>query len=258
MAYKLQLVSGPGVGKTQAALSIARWNPDSTMYYLDTDGGMNAVKSAMEMDEGIGKFDNVHYTPCRDFGEALEWRKAITPLLKDGDWATIDMTGAMWQKAQDYFIEKVYGVDPLDYILLHRQNVVSGKAKGPALDGMMDWPAITKLHAWVVDWLCYGSGINAVLISEAAQISMGDKSPFKEDPAVSDTWARYRVKPEGQKRNTFKVDTSVLLTLDQNNQRYLTVVKGRGFNVIVENQPYGKYFWPDFLDATGLNMALYK
>lgn len=135
MGERILVYGQPGTGKSYQFLKIAQFVAPSRCYVLDTD---DAYPRMLETD--FRDLENVEVYPVFEWDD---WKATITDVLaraKPGDWICIDRADVLWEAAQDYFIQQVFGEDTGDFFLRARKELEQTKGKGlTPLDGWKDW-----------------------------------------------------------------------------------------------------------------------
>lgn len=236
-ALERLLVAGPqGTGKTRNILKIAARCPDDTFWVIDTDDSYPRM-----MEEGLRRGElpelpNVHILdvpseePTWASAEFPDFTKALKELRSEvsrDDWLVMDQGAPTWDAVQDYFTERVFDSNIEEYFLEVRiEKEKAKKKKGAdskslgAFEGWMDWPVINKLyrvlHKEITTWPSH-----VYMTAEVTQVSKEDDRDDRK------TFGPYGVKPRGQKRWPYIVQT-VLLTAKKRAGVYtLTTVKDR-------------------------------
>lgn len=232
------LVAGPqGTGKTRNILKVAAACPDNTFHVIDTDDSYPRM-----MEEGLRRGElpelpNVNILdvpsgePTWASAEFLDYAEAMRELRKDierDDWLVVDQGTPTWDAVQEYFTDKVFDSNIEEYFLevrIEKQKAKKGKGGKDskslgAFEGWMDWPVINKLyrvlHKEITTWPSH-----VYMTAEVTQMSKEDSRDDRK------TFGPYGVKPKGQKRWPYIVQTVLLTAKSRAGVYTLTTVKDR-------------------------------
>lgn len=216
------LVCGPtGSGKTYAWLTLAQRFPESTFHVLDTDASVER----MLMGPTFGGLTNVAVTPALDWLACARWLDETTPKLKPGDWLVADFICSIWDFVQSYYVGEVFEKGIAEYFLEVRKVLRQGAKTLDALSGWTDWRVINQIYGTWAHRLFYALTspphlANVYAVAKAARLSTEDSAE------TLDLFGIHGLRPEGEKRNAFRVHTVLLFQADRNNF-YVTTVKDR-------------------------------
>jgi len=212
----------PGTGKSYQFLKIAQFVAPAKCYVLDTDDAYPRM-----LDTEFKSLNNVEVYPV--FGWE-DWQSAVTGVIakaSPGDWICVDRADVMWQAAQEYFVEKVFGEEPSDFFIHARREYEQTKKDDPKkkfvpLDGYKDWTIINRVYRRLWNRLIMPNmPANLYVATPAAQIEKQDQQEVQE------TFSFLGIKPEGQKHLPYGVHT--ILYLDRVRESWrMTTVKDRG------------------------------
>lgn len=248
-----------GVGKSKAALDIARKLPHVTMYLWDNDFSAERLLSTSHKDvadrdpvdvpdDDLGEaWGNVvvRNGDVEDWDEVLTWLAAVREHCNRDDWCVVDSASPTWPSVQAWFTEQVHGEDIAEYFLEVRKKKNEAKEQKKtlgALDGWMDWPVINKQYNKFYRALL-NVGCNWLLTCEQGRVSDDD------DKDVKGLFGPYGVKPQGQKSVGHKPSTVLLLTKSRVGEYHMTTIKDRGRGE-VEDEPW-EDFAKDYLGGIG-------
>lgn len=207
----------PGSGKSYAHLKIAEAYPGSKFYVIDTDDSMPRM-----LDSEFSHLNNVEAYPAQDW---LACRKAlddIKPKVTSKDWIVIDMLCSTWDFVQSYFVEEIFGEDIASYFLQARKELKEGASSLSALRGWTDWSVINKLYQSWINPITYRLPCHKFFVCKSTTVKRED------EPNIRDMYSDFGTRPEGEKRNTFRVHSLFLLTHDRTGYYISTVGKDRG------------------------------
>lgn len=231
------LAFGPaGSSKTTGFLNIARFSirtkSESRFFVLDSD---------FAMDRMITGYPEIPFTIIGDpqyqnpnakliIYPVFEWTeydaavKSIHRTAKPGDWVSVDFIGNAWSAVQEFYVDQVFHKDVGNYFLQVRKDL-DGNAKSlGALEGWVDWQVINPIYRKWVNTLLF-RGRYHVYATAKSDLLSSDKKPT-EDAQTRSLFARYQVKPVGQKDLPFQFHT-VLLTGRKGDDFTITTVKDR-------------------------------
>lgn len=211
---------GPGSGKTNAWLRLAKHLPDATFYVIDTEIG--AERSMEEYPD----IENIKVYGVIDWPEYRKAQKEICAKAKAGDWIVLDMAEKAWKAVQRDFIEQIFGQDTGDYFLQARKKLKKGAesifgGKDSVLKGWTDWSVINARYDDFILPLVYRSKANLFIAS------MPDVVNEDDDKDVKALFGPYGAKPAGQKALGHQPDTLLLMQYTREGWT-MTTVKDRG------------------------------
>ena len=215
----------PGSGKSYAHLKTAEAYPGSKFYIIDTDDSIPRM-----LDGEFSHLNNVEVYPAWNW---LGCRKAlddIRPKVKNRDWVVVDMLCSTWDFVQSFFVEEIFGQDIASYFLQARKELKEGASSLSALKGWTDWSVINKLYQTWINEITYQLPCHKFFACKATAVRRED------EPNIRDTYSDFGARPEGEKRNTFRVHSIFLLTHDRSGYYISTVGKDRG-RLKLENTP---------------------
>ncbi len=161
---------------------------------------------------------------------AYEWNDYVRALrdiqmrARPGDWVSVDFIGTAWSAVQDHFAQEVFHKDIGDYFLQVRKELDKGATSLGALEGWVDWQVINPLYNKWANTLLYKGRYHIYATAKSENLS-SDRKPT-EDAQTRAMFARYQVKPVGQKFLPFQFHT-VLLSGRSGDKRTITAVKDR-------------------------------
>ena len=239
------LAFGPaGSGKTSAWLKIAAAHPEMNFHVIDTDDSVNRMltlgfpeicggEPIMHKDKATGltvvEGGNVKAFTCFTWPDCeTAWKKGIRDSIRPlQDWIVVDFCDSTWDWVQNYYVEEVFHEDVGDYFLEVRKAFSEAKKKPSAeemsrslLDGWTDWRVINKIYQSVINPICYQSHAHVFLTAKAAKLSIQDKKDVK------DKYSQWGLRPEGEKRMAYRVETELLFTSDREGW-HLSTIKDR-------------------------------
>lgn len=209
---------GAGTGKTDAYLSIAeRYAQTGTpgkFHIIDTDyTAERSLESRPDAEKAIAKI-----WLCPEWADYERAIGTVKKIIKPQDWLVIDMVSPLWEMAQEYYVEKVFKKDLDDFWLTARTSA----AKGSPLDGFKDWGVINKIYRQNVANEILRCGGHLFMTASATPLSSDLES--KETKAL---YARFGVKPVGQKHNAHLVHTVLWTQAPKQGEWTLTTIKDR-------------------------------
>lgn len=121
LTYKSQLQSReriltygqPGVGKSNAILTVARKCPGNTFHVIDTE--IDNYYRLLETD--FIDLKNVEVYPIGEWPEIVPTLRKLHKDVARDDWVVIDSMTPTWDWVQQWFIEQVHGEDDDTYFL---------------------------------------------------------------------------------------------------------------------------------------------
>jgi hypothetical protein len=208
----------PGTGKSYQFLKVAQFVAPARCYVLDTDDAYPRM-----LDTDFRDMGNVEVYPVFEWDD---WKAAVTDVLatraKPGDWICIDRADVLWEAAQDYFIQQVFGEETGDFFLRARKEIEQSKNKLTPLDGWKDWGIINRVYRQLwVKLIMPNMPANLYVATTATQVEKQDEQEVQE------TFSFLGVKPGGQKHLPYGMHTILYLDRIKDGWR-MTTVKDRG------------------------------
>lgn len=221
----------PGVGKSNAIMTVARKCPDATFHVLDTE--IDNYDRLLDTD--YTDLTNVIPYPIAEWAEIMPLIKKLRGDVGREDWVVVDSMTPTWDMVQSWFIESVHGEEDDNYFLevrVQKQRLIDNpKEKNPsslgALEGWLDWPVINKAYAKLYREL-FLMPCHVYLTAEATNIVLPDGNKGGDDKATRTEFGAFGVKPKGQKRLGFVPQTVLLFTKSRHGGYSMTTVKDRG------------------------------
>lgn len=231
------LAFGPaGTGKTTNWLNIAKFitltNSDARVHVIDTDFAVDRMMAGYPtVSIGIPADPNfANPTATVQLYSCFEWREYVAALnaiqrsAKPQDWVVVDFIGNAWSAVQEDFVMEVFHQDIGDYFLKVRKELDNGAKSLGALEGWVDWQVINPRYKQWANKLLFKGRYHVYATAKSDNLS-SDKKPT-EDAQTRQLFARYQVKPVGQKELPYQFHT-VLLTGRTDDKRAITAVKDR-------------------------------
>lgn len=221
----------PGVGKSNAILTVARKVSDAQFHVIDTE----ADNYYRLLDTDFTDLKNVIVYPANEWSDVMPIVSKLRREVGGDDWVVIDSMTPTWDWVQSDFIEKVHGADDDDYFMevrIQKQRLIDNpKEKNPgslgALEGWMDWPVINKRYAKLYKEL-FVMPCHVYMTAEGAKIQEPEGGKGGDDRATRNEFGAYGVKPKGQKRLGFVPQTVLLLGKGRRGDYTMQTVKDRG------------------------------
>jgi hypothetical protein len=206
----------PGSGKSYAHLKTAEAYPKSKFCIIDTDDSIPRM-----LNDEFSHLNNVEVYPAQDWLSCCKALENIKPKVTHKDWLVVDMLCSVWDFVQSYFVEEIFGKDIASYLLQVRKDLKQGASNLSALKGWTDWSVINKLYQTWINEIAYRLPCHIFFACKATRVSRDDETD------IQDTYSVYGVRPEGEKRNTYRVHSVFLLTHDRDGF-YMSTIKDRG------------------------------
>lgn len=218
---RILLFGLPGAGKSKSAHSIATKlalsGSRARMFVVDTDFGWERFLAAE------GNPGNVIVRQMDDWDGYVKAIQEAQTKGNPGDWVVIDQIGVAWEMAQNSYIERAYGKDPIEFLLEARKSMKKNAGMGAALSGMGDWPFIKRMYRAAMNDLIAQSKLHVIGITTQEKIWDSDM------PDTMATYNRLGGKPGGEKHLDYGFHT--VIQCGQNFSQktwWLTVAKDRG------------------------------
>jgi len=217
------LTYGPaGSGKTTGWLNIAKFShltgSDSRFHVIDTDFAVSRMLSGYSL-------DNITLYPAMDWPDYTSALATIRRTAVQGDWVIVDFISNAWYAVQEYFTEQVFHKDMSEYFLTVRKEMEKKTKNLAAFDGWVDWQVINSLYKKWANDLLYRGKYHLYCTAKADTLS-SDRQPT-EDAQTRTLFARYQIKPIGQKDLPFQFHTLLLTNRNREGAYTLTAVKDR-------------------------------
>lgn len=210
-----------GTGKSKSVHSIATRLAQSgsrnKVYVVDTDYSWKRFLAA-EGDPG-----NIVLRETDEWPAFVSAIQNANKVGMQGDWVCIDHIGVAWEMAQNAYIERAYGKDPIDFLIDARSKMKKSAGMGAALSGMGDWPFIKRMYRACMNELIAQPKLHVIGITTAEKIWESDA------PDVLATYNQLGGKPGGEKHLDYGFHT--VLLHGRNHQQgfwWLTTAKDRG------------------------------
>lgn len=231
------LAFGPaGTGKTTNWLNIAKFitltKSDARIYVIDTDfavdrmmNGYPQVSIGVPADPQFANPDaTIQLYSCFEWRQYVNALNTIQQKARPQDWVVVDFIGNAWSAVQEDFVMEVFHQDIGDYFLKVRKELDNGAKSLGALEGWVDWQVINPRYKQWANKLLFKGRYHVYATAKSDNLS-SDKKPT-EDAQTRQLFARYQVKPVGQKELPYQFHT-VLLTGRTDDKRAITAVKDR-------------------------------
>lgn len=219
---RILLFGGGGVGKTNAALSIANHLNKGRMFVVEQDYSL-AYERALTTD----------YSDARNKVEVLssdpEWDSFISNVQAsvdqadpETDWIVIDPVSPSWDWVQEWSLETQYGKDlPETLVELKRQFGTDTRGYSGALAEMMNWNLVKKEYSKLYKAIQRWKG-HLILTAEAKAIGGGER-----EDEIKMLYGPIGFKPAGESRLRHVASTTLFLTHPRRGEWQVTTVKDR-------------------------------
>lgn len=220
--YERVLVYGnEGTGKTRAWLDIAalsqRSGSDAMFYAIDSEV---AAIPRMLSGETFRDLTNVHHEPVSDYPEMFQAIRALADKVRPNDWLILDRADAMWEMAQDHYVDLRYGRTMGEQWLSWVTTTGGDTRKGRLLEGDTDWGTINKLYR---DLTTPVVRLQGHLFMTAPARKVGER----DEQGIRDVYGRFGFRPEGQRHLGHLSHTTLLLNKTGQEEWRITSVKDR-------------------------------
>lgn len=212
---RILVYGSAGSGKTYSWLSLARANKEVSFHCIDTDASVPRMLNTEFRD-----LLNVEVYPARKWDKLEIALALIEQKAHKEDWLVVDMICSCWDFAQAHFVEQIFGKKIDDYYMEARKNLKQGKQL-QAIGGWDGWSVINKFYQDWTNRICYDLPYNVFLAAKSVSLTTSD------DQEVKDIFESIGAKPEGEKRNHYRVHT-VLYFAHTIDKYLMTTAKDRG------------------------------
>lgn len=235
------LLMGPaGTGKSWAAFDVAKQVVEAghRVYVLDNDFSFERMAETQQLDTDSFEHYDVFADDWTAHITALE--KAVADAGRD-DLLIIDSITPLWQAAQDWYADEVFGKSLDEFFLETRK----AAGNGQAFDGWKDWGVINKVYGKLYRLMNRFPG-HVILTAEI------DTLADTEDKDTRSLYGSHRVKPRGQKSLGHRVNTILLTAKSRQGDFSMSTVKDRGReDDRMDGEEYTSFFNSYFVARAG-------
>jgi AAA domain len=217
---RVLLMGGWGVGKSNAAVSVAQYlrktGSDALVYVIDT---------TYEAERNFIDCDNVRIYQVEEWDEYMKAVKDIREQSRPQDWLVIDRVDVVWEKAQSGYSEKVFGKEIDEWFIEYRKDNGAGHAFSG--DYGANWVIIKRMHAAFMTEVMRFKG-NVIAASTAVPVSEPSRDGKGGDSKeVRAEFGKFGVRPGGEKNLGFMFHTVLLLAEPQPGTWVYTTIRDR-------------------------------
>ena len=216
MRERILVYGTPGSGKSYSWLQIAQAYPKRQFYVIDTD---NSAERLLTTE--FSQLKNVMVYDCQSWTACTKALEIIKTHITADDFLVVDMLCSVWDFVQSYFVEEIFNKDIGTYFLQARKEMRAGSSNLSALKGWTDWAVVNKLYQAWINEICYQLPCHVFFCCKASKLSTED------DNETKDAYSSYGLQPAGEKRNTYRTHTVLLLSRDRHGY-YFSTLKDRG------------------------------
>lgn len=216
----------PGVGKSNAILTVARRCPDSHFYVVDTE----IDNYDRLLDTGFTDLSNVTVESPMGWEDVMAGVRKFKAEMDVNDWLIVDSMTPTWDLVQEWYIENIFGVsDDLFFTQARaaQQSGDKGKDGDGGLDGWRDWGVVNKNYFKIYRELATARG-HVYLTAEGDKVQEPKGKIAGDDKETRNTFGTHGLKPKGQKRLGFIPHTVLLFSKTRQGEYTYTTVKDRG------------------------------
>ena len=267
---KILLAGSYGSGKSYARNNLISAlhssGSDAKVYLLDTDDTIDRMYDA------LGEEVCANVEPFYVGGNFDAWKAAadqLAPKVTRDDWVVVDRVDRLWPAAQDYYIQRVFGMDSDEFYLTYAAEIENfnksaadkdKKQGGSPLAGAYGqrWDHIKRSYANVISQLVMPRSETAsgkVYGHAGHVLAMADVKPINEsnDSALIQQWFRkFNIRPAGP-TNEFNLPAqfhSVLLMYPGPPKWQITTAREREGREYVEGVAWSSFVL-NYLMAVG-------
>lgn len=247
-----------GTGKSSLTLNALRYDTEAVGWVVDIDYSYAYDRLiSSEYPDLEGRVNVFTIEPEFDqLGETLD--RIMEQANPEKDWLTIDPATHTWQMVQNWYSDKVHGVDLSDHLLSLRKKSqdarnsaandkeVDDAKKGYGRDVVedMSWPLINKLYQQGFYKRLHQWHGHYVLVCEADAVR---KDASEEDRA---TYGFLGFRPKGQKAMPYVAATNMYLDHPGREKWRMSTVKDRG-RTLVEKMEFDNFALDYLVDIGG-------
>ena len=222
---RILMTGDAGSGKSTGILNIAKFaaltKSTAQFYIADTDFAMARMLPSYPQ-----ILDRVHIDTCYDWNDLVQFQRKVLTQARPTDWVSIDFIGSAWQYVQSFYVEEIFKKNISNYFIQVRKDLAKDDKTLGALEGWTDWTVINKVYKEWINPLLFKGKYHLYATAKSTQLS-SDKKPT-EDSNTRQLFARFNVKPEGQKDLPYQFHTVLLCGYDvRSGRRTITTVKDR-------------------------------
>ena len=233
---------GPaGTGKSWAAFDVAK-QVQGHVWVLDNDFSFERMAETAGIDTERFTHHDLFADDWQGHIDALE--KIVEAADRD-DLLIIDSITPLWQAAQDWYADEVFGKSLDEFFLESRKAAGTGQA----FDGWKDWGVINKVYGRLYRLINRFPG-HVIMTAEI------DTMSDTEDKDSRSLYGSHRVKPRGQKSLGHRVNTILLTAKDRKGVFSMSTVKDRGReDDRMDHEEYTSFFNSYFIARAGWTKA---
>lgn len=250
---RIMLYGPMGVGKTRAAIDIARRlvGTGNRMFVIDADNAWERMAPAEligtetftsgEVETGDGPLELLHVRGWDQQARALTNSLAT---MGRNDWLVVDSASWFWDDILKWYIKKVHGEDLPEFLIQHRLEQVKNEKK--ATQGqdatLVEWNFINPLwHRTVTEPLTFANG-HVLVLAEAGEL----RTDGRDSKAIKAMFGGAGYKPRTQKGLGFAMSTVLFMDKTAVGDYKMLTVKdredSRGDRVVFDRDE-----WSDFM-----------
>jgi len=213
---RICLMGSSGSGKTRSWLSIAemarKTRSDARFYVVDTDEAAHTM-----MWRGFPKLfeaGTVEVEVATDYREVYAALEKFLKVVKPGDWLIVDLMSKLWEMAQDFYVEEVYGEDKASFFLAKRQDMQEASKKNKnfqPFEGWLDWPVIKAQYTKLSNMAFLKHRGNVLVCTGAQPLNRGGMGGAGDPKDIIETFAHIGARPEGEKRMAHSLHTVMFM-----------------------------------------------
>ena len=214
------IAGAPGTGKSTALWQFYydHWDKKSPTFIFDSEGKMRGVHDLFgdKIPDDVTILKTTKFT---DIIKALD--EVIIPAFagKEESWGLIliDMVDKWWEKAQEYWMQKMAGDESLSFAEHAEKMALERKIKkeetgragsqSPFDDGFVDWVVVKRWHNGRLLEHILGE-LPCHVVATAGVREIRPAGEYMEDPLGMRTmWKVFQQIPEGEKKNSYRFTT---------------------------------------------------
>lgn len=251
----------PSSGKTETILAWAELHPEAKVYVLDADNKFRRV--------WLAKYPHlkniVHYgvTNWQDvlgaFDAVKKELEAMPMAQREQQCIALESVDKFWDWSQQDYLLKFKGMTRAEYLQALKKEADPEKLGISDKDSQTYWRLVKDSHNTdVLDYIVDQLRCNLIMTSPAMPLStVTNKGKPQESNEVLELYGGFGYKPEGEKRNGYRVETIILLEYNpKDKSRRWSSVKDKdkpGATPIPEafRREFTGSFWIDYMTFTG-------
>lgn len=211
---RILLIGGWGVGKSTAAVSIAKMT-ESEVYVVDT-----TYEADRNFGEGMAEIHHVE-----EWDDYMAAVSMIRTVGRVDDWLVVDRIDPVWDMAQAGFSEKAFGKNIEDYFVEAKKDQKAGHPFSGEYG--TNWSVIKRMYgAFMTEVMRFPGHVLVTAKAEPVQQPNRDGSGG-DSVELRQVYQKFGVRPAGEKNLGFMFHTVLLLNEVRQGEWTFTTIRDR-------------------------------